>query len=115
MQSDEMNAVPSSSKLTDRSESDREDMGDAESNHSKKRVMHITKGKRASTKPTPGIIYISRLPPGMTPQKVKHLMSTYGDVGRVYAQRKDGESLRASQLVTNVVLTTESWQLPRNR
>ncbi|KAH8086886.1 hypothetical protein HD553DRAFT_331139 [Filobasidium floriforme] len=42
-----------------------------------------------SNKPTPGIIYISRLPPGMTPQKVKHLMSSYGDIGRVYAQRKD--------------------------
>lgn len=38
----------------------------------------------------PGIIYISRLPPGMTPQKVKHLMGRWGEVGKVYAQRKDG-------------------------
>jgi hypothetical protein len=42
-------------------------------------------------RPSPGIIYISRLPPGMTPQKVKHLMSSYGDIGRVYAQRSDGK------------------------
>ena len=98
MQSDEMNAVPSSSKLTDQSEPDREAEGDIESNQSKKRVMHVTKGKKPSTKPTPGIIYISRLPPGMTPQKVKHLMSSYGDIGRVYAQRKDGESLSRASL-----------------
>ena len=41
--------------------------------------------------PTAGIVYISRLPPGMTPQKVRHLMARWGEVGRVYAQRRDGE------------------------
>lgn len=41
--------------------------------------------------PTPGIIYISRLPPGMTPQKVKHLLGSHGEVGRIYAQRKERE------------------------
>ena len=56
----------------------------------KRRILSTAKPKK-SNKPTPGIIYISRLPPGMTPQKVKHLMSSYGDIGRVYAQRKDGE------------------------
>jgi hypothetical protein len=40
---------------------------------------------------TPGIVYISRLPPGMTPQKVRHLMAKWGDIGKVYAQRRDGE------------------------
>ncbi|KAK4686452.1 ESF2/ABP1 family protein, partial [Tremellales sp. Uapishka_1] len=38
---------------------------------------------------TPGIVYISRLPPGMTPQKVKHLMGRWGDTGKVYAQKRD--------------------------
>jgi len=37
----------------------------------------------------PGIVYISRLPPGMTPQKVKYLMAQWGDVGKIYAQKKD--------------------------
>lgn len=37
-----------------------------------------------------GIVYISRLPPGMTPHKVRHLMAKWGEVGRVYAQRRDG-------------------------
>ena len=40
---------------------------------------------------TAGIVYISRLPPGMTPQKVRHLMAKWGDVGKVYAQRKGGK------------------------
>jgi len=38
-----------------------------------------------------GIVYISRLPPGMTPQKVKDLMARWGDVGKIYAQKRDGK------------------------
>lgn len=33
-----------------------------------------------------GVVYISRIPPGMRPTKVRHLMSGYGEVGRVYLQ-----------------------------
>ncbi|KAG6334288.1 hypothetical protein ID866_4803 [Astraeus odoratus] len=36
-----------------------------------------------------GVIYISRIPPGMRPEKVRHLMSQYGEVGRVYLQKED--------------------------
>jgi hypothetical protein len=35
-----------------------------------------------------GVIYISRIPPGMQPAKVRHLMSQYGEVGRVYLQKE---------------------------
>jgi ESF2/ABP1 family protein len=35
-----------------------------------------------------GIIYISRIPPGMRPTKVRHLMSAFGAVGRVYLQQE---------------------------
>jgi len=35
-----------------------------------------------------GVIYISRIPPGMRPAKVRHLMSAYGVVGRVYLQQE---------------------------
>lgn len=54
-----------------------------------------TKSKSTSKKRKtliPGIVYISRLPPGMTPQKVKYLMAQWGDVGKIYAQKKDGMS-----------------------
>ncbi|KLT42319.1 hypothetical protein CC85DRAFT_296546 [Cutaneotrichosporon oleaginosum] len=44
---------------------------------------------KSKKKKTPGIVYISRLPPGMTPHKVRHLMAKWGEVGRVYAQRRD--------------------------
>lgn len=33
-----------------------------------------------------GVVYISRIPPGMRPTKVRHLMSQHGEVGRVYLQ-----------------------------
>ncbi|WWD15703.1 hypothetical protein CI109_100125 [Kwoniella shandongensis] len=48
--------------------------------------------KKAKKTKSPGIVYISRLPPGMTPQKVRHLMGRWGDVGKVYAQRPDAPS-----------------------
>lgn len=35
-----------------------------------------------------GVIYISRIPPGMRPTKVRHLMSGYGEIGRVYLQQE---------------------------
>ena len=35
-----------------------------------------------------GVIYISRIPPGMRPTKVRHLMSQYGEVGKVYLQQE---------------------------
>jgi ESF2/ABP1 family protein len=38
-----------------------------------------------------GVIYISRIPPGMQPAKVRHLMSAYGQVGRVYLQQEGME------------------------
>lgn len=49
-----------------------------------------SKTKKSKTK-TAGVVYVSRVPPGMTPHKVRHLMARWGEVGRVYAQRRDGE------------------------
>ena len=37
-----------------------------------------------SSETVAGIIYLSRVPPFMKPHKVKHLLSRYGSVGRVY-------------------------------
>ena len=44
-----------------------------------------------------GVIYISRIPPGMRPTKVRHLMSQYGEVGKVYLQQ-EGEYVQISAL-----------------
>lgn len=35
-----------------------------------------------------GVVYISRIPPGMRPAKVRHLMSQYGEIGKVYLQQE---------------------------
>ena len=45
-----------------------------------------------------GVIYISRIPPGMRPEKVRHLMSQHGEVGRVYLQ-PEGMFDQASRLL----------------
>ncbi|OXC64372.1 pre-rRNA-processing protein ESF2 [Cryptococcus neoformans] len=49
----------------------------------------VMKTKKKKKSPTPGIVFISRVPPGMTPQKIRHLMGRWGDIGKVYAQRRD--------------------------
>ena len=35
-----------------------------------------------------GVVYISRIPPGMRPAKVRYLMSQYGAIGRMYLQQE---------------------------
>ena len=42
--------------------------------------------KQARKGPTPGIVYLSRIPPFMKPLKVRHLLSQHGEVGRVFLQ-----------------------------
>ncbi|WWC85229.1 uncharacterized protein L201_000088 [Kwoniella dendrophila CBS 6074] len=82
------NNKASSSKLPQTADGEDEDDDDKEEVEKP-----ITKKKRSiknkKKEITPGIVYISRLPPGMTPQKVRHLMGRWGEIGKVYAQRKD--------------------------
>ncbi|GJE84469.1 pre-rRNA-processing protein [Phanerochaete sordida] len=58
-----------------------------------------------------GVVYISRIPPGMRPTKVRHLMSQYGEVGRVYLQPEDPKRtyLRRKFTSTKKVHFTEGW------
>ncbi|KIL67389.1 hypothetical protein M378DRAFT_304073 [Amanita muscaria Koide BX008] len=58
-----------------------------------------------------GIIYISRIPPGMRPAKVRHLMSAYGEVGKVYLQQEDPKRayLRRKYTSTKKAHFTEGW------
>ncbi|OLL26706.1 Pre-rRNA-processing protein ESF2 [Neolecta irregularis DAH-3] len=39
-----------------------------------------------------GVIYLSRIPPFMKPQKLKHLLSQYGEIGRVFLAPEDPKS-----------------------
>nr|GAT46126.1 U3 snoRNP-associated protein Esf2 [Mycena chlorophos] len=58
-----------------------------------------------------GVIYISRIPPGMRPPKVRHLMSMHGEVGRVYLQQEDAKRayLRRKYTSTKKAHFTEGW------
>ncbi|EIN10263.1 hypothetical protein PUNSTDRAFT_63819 [Punctularia strigosozonata HHB-11173 SS5] len=58
-----------------------------------------------------GVIYISRIPPGMRPPKVRHLMSMHGEVGRVYLQQEDPKRayLRRKHTSTKKPHFTEGW------
>nr|CAG8451224.1 2162_t:CDS:2 [Entrophospora candida] len=38
-----------------------------------------------------GVIYLSRIPPFMKPAKIKHLLSRYGEIGRVYLAPEDAK------------------------
>lgn len=54
-----------------------------------------------------GIIYVSRIPPGMRPTKVRHLMSAYGEIGRVYLQQ-EGIPVSFSRVAQHSILQTQS-------
>ncbi|KAM0789102.1 hypothetical protein ACM66B_003158 [Microbotryomycetes sp. NB124-2] len=53
---------------------------------------HLLPSSSNKNKTTPGLVYLSRIPPGMGPPKVKHLLSAYGDVGRIYLARADKDA-----------------------
>ncbi|PLW17965.1 hypothetical protein PCANC_00838 [Puccinia coronata f. sp. avenae] len=36
-----------------------------------------------------GLVYVSRIPPGMGPSKLKHLLSKWGQIGRIYLARDE--------------------------
>ena len=48
--------------------------------------------KGSDDKTIPGLVYISNLPPKMTPLYIRQIFSKYGEVGRVYLQ-PDGKLL----------------------
>jgi ESF2/ABP1 family protein len=48
-----------------------------------------------------GVVYISRIPPGMRPPKVRHLMCAYGQIGRVYLQQEGMRINPPRQIYTN--------------
>ena len=52
-----------------------------------------------------GVIYISRIPPGMRPTKVRHLMSQYGEVGKVYLQQEGEYPLISRSQCAHIYLT----------
>ena len=50
-----------------------------------------TPSKRKRKETTPGVVYMSRLPPFMKPAKIRNIFSQYGEVGRLFLQ-PEGEN-----------------------
>jgi len=87
---------------------------------STKGVQPLTKEELASfnaAQENTGVVYISRIPPGMRPTKVRHLMSGYGEVGRVYLQQEDAKRayLRKKYTATKKAHYTEGWVEFKNK
>ncbi|CAO1621322.1 unnamed protein product [Parajaminaea phylloscopi] len=61
-----------------------------------------------------GIVYISRIPPGMTPPKVRHLLSNFGEVERIYLQdgrkkQREAETGVKKRSTRRNTTFTEGW------
>ena len=68
---------------------------EGERNERRKKLGQSVRGERQSSETVAGIVYLSRVPPFMKPHKVKHLLSLYGSVGRVYL-KPEGMSVHFS-------------------
>eukprot|EP00002_Diphylleia_rotans_P029206 TRINITY_DN5936_c0_g1_i1.p1 TRINITY_DN5936_c0_g1~~TRINITY_DN5936_c0_g1_i1.p1 ORF type:complete len:333 (-),score=118.43 TRINITY_DN5936_c0_g1_i1:161-1159(-) len=58
-----------------------------------------------------GIVYLSKIPPYMKPEKLRHLMSQFGQIGRIYLAPED-EKLRRKRVKNGgnkKVKYTEGW------
>ncbi|KAG5437464.1 hypothetical protein PCANB_000892 [Pneumocystis canis] len=53
----------------------------------KKKTFHPKKSEEI-----PGIIYLSKIPPFMKPETIKHLLSKYGEIGRIFLVPEDYKS-----------------------
>ncbi|WFC98979.1 RNA-binding ATPase activator esf2 [Malassezia yamatoensis] len=56
-----------------------------------------------------GIIYVSRIPPGMTAAKIRHIFSQFGEVGRIYLQPKSQEKSAARKRKRSAANFGEGW------
>lgn len=54
-----------------------------------------------ATQARAGVVYISRIPPAMRPTKVRHIMSGFGQIGRVYLQQEGERGLSCGSCCFN--------------
>ncbi|KAI3628747.1 RNA-binding ATPase activator esf2 [Malassezia furfur] len=90
------------------SDDDAHDLHDSE--HARQRVLTPESLKEYANKQQKrGIVYVSRIPPGMTPAKVRHIFSQFGEVGRIYLQPKDKEPKGAQKRKRTTANFSEGW------
>ena len=81
-------AANEEAKLSIFSKNVSEAKSDASPSHIESRLLRQAKYTKDKLMRT-GVIYISRIPPFMKPQKVRHLLSPYGSVGRIFLTPED--------------------------
>ena len=65
--------------------------------------------KKEKNELTPGVVYLSRIPPFMRPRKVRHLLSQFGSIGRIYLQPEGRPLVMRSLHVPMTSLQTQSF------
>lgn len=93
--------LPSTSKVAKASDSDddvidndndNDEFGDDEPLNTMPKLLQLDSIESFNAKvDRTGIIYLSRIPPGMGPSKVKHILSQHGETGRIYLVAADAD------------------------
>lgn len=85
--------------------SEEDDEAQAKAIEKQKRKMRRDAEKFRDREMRKGVIYLSRIPPHMKPEKIRHLLGQYGDVLRIFLQP---ESEFSSQLMKHSHTPTHS-------
>ncbi|KAI8057763.1 hypothetical protein BDF22DRAFT_608007, partial [Syncephalis plumigaleata] len=58
-----------------------------------------------------GLVYLSRIPPFMKPHKIRHLLSQYGHIGRIYLAPEDEHARKRRRRMggNRKLMFTEGW------
>ena len=62
-----------------------------------------TPSTRKTKNTTPGVVYMSRLPPFMKPAKIRNIFSQYGEVGRLFLQPEGKNCIKILRCLCDVL------------
>ncbi|XP_071941005.1 uncharacterized protein [Antedon mediterranea] len=87
------------------------DISDEEDNLFKKEILSASLKRRQNKKENPGIVYLSRIPMFMRPNRLKLIFSEYGQLGRIYLQpeEKYKKDHRKKKTGSRAKIFTEGW------
>ncbi|CAK0764182.1 hypothetical protein CVIRNUC_003132 [Coccomyxa viridis] len=83
----------------------------ASTGHKKRSKLQKRLDKLKDTYDRKGVIYVSRIPPHLKPQKLRHMLSQYGEVNRLYLAPEDASARkrRKKQGKNSGKNFTEGW------
>lgn len=84
-------------EYTDNDEGMNADEGDTDEDFSVEKKASIGRTSGPGQKCVPGIIYLGHIPPRLRPKHLRNMLSSYGEVGRVFLQ-PEGEGSQSFSL-----------------